>query len=132
MILDDFLKSLFSRASVMRARSAALTSLLWLLAILLPSLLVSAIFAGPDTFLTYSLIVLVSFSVAAIFVAYFYFMIKDPDRLQTERFMITQRKLNILEMKGADPIPIDYRNEAGTSTIDIKPEPEGKGGEIEP
>ena len=130
MNLFDILKNFVSRASVVHVRSNALTSHLWLLAILLPSLLVSGIFAGPDTFLTYSLIVMVGFSVLALFVAYFFFMIKDPDRLQSERFMIKQRELNILEMKGADPI--SYRNDAGTSTIDKIPEADKERGASEP
>lgn len=125
----DILKNFISRAGVVHARSTALNSLLWLLAILLPSLLGSGIFTGPDTVLTYSLIGLVGFSVFALFVAYFYFMIKNPDRLQTETFMIKQRELNIIEMKGADPIRINHRNDRHRSTIDNDPAADEERGE---
>lgn len=122
--LSELLKNLFTRPSVVHARSTALNSLLWALAILLPCVLLSALLVGGDAFVTRAVTVMAGMALAAVFAAYFYFMLKDPDRLQSEKFMIEQRKLTSIEMKGLESIAIENDGQAVKPAIELESVPE--------
>jgi hypothetical protein len=92
--LEDAIKSWTSRAGVVRVRKA-LNPLLWMAATAFPTSLLGAYFLRDVPYLKYLLVMLGAFPVLATLVAYFILLFRDPDRLQSEEFVLRQQELTI-------------------------------------
>ncbi len=121
-MLDDVLAKVVTRASVVRVRTA-LNPLLWTLATIASGCLLSALIAGPSAGLTFIFAGLTSFLVGLIAVTFIYFMIKAPDRLQSEEFVLKQQELTLLERMGGAPVAIDGQPPDGQKPIEMGPDP---------
>lgn len=106
MSLDELVRSATSRAGIVRVRNV-LNPLLWLCAVTTPTSLVFAYLLGDDAVLRYALVGLGSLPVAVGLAAYVYFMFKDPNRLQSEEFVLRQQELTIIERKRAPPLSLN-------------------------
>jgi hypothetical protein len=82
-----------------KSRTNAITPLVQLSVIFAPSLLLAARFLGGSMAVA-AFIAALSVIVAP-FVAYFYFMLKNPDRLHSETYLFKRHQLNMLA-KGPD------------------------------
>lgn len=91
-----------SRAGVVRVRNA-LNPLLWTTAVVFPTSLLAAYFFRDDALLKYLLTAIGTTPVLLTLVAYFIYMFRDPDRLQSEEYLIRQQELEILYNRGDHP-----------------------------
>ena len=111
MSLDEVVKSAISRAGVVRVRSA-LNPFLWcfvwtiIFAVLTYLLRDDAI----SKFVCLGMAALPEVVALSVGIG---FAIKNPDRLQTEEFIIRQRELTMIEKKGGYILPSDQ--------IDVEP-----------
>ena len=104
MTVQEIVRAGLSRVETIRTRTA-LNPLLWLLGLSLPLLLGTAILI-PDRIVQLSLIVLVGGSIFMTFLAYFVTLIREPERLQSEEFLLQQIELLSLERKGLPSVPV--------------------------
>lgn len=96
---EQLLQSLISRVGIVRTKSV-LNPLLWLTAFVLITFLPAAGVAGFSSAVG---IVLVAIAILAVLVtlgAYVYFAIKNPDRLQSEEFLLRQQELHAYAKEG--------------------------------
>lgn len=101
----DHLKALTNRAAVVKV-STALNPILWLTAVVTPTSLLAAVFSS-DAIVQLAALCLAALPVAVAVLAYFIFLFRDPNRLQSEEFQLRQQEL-ILLRKGDDaPILIE-------------------------
>jgi hypothetical protein len=131
MSLDDILRSSVSRLGVVRVRNA-LNSWLWALGLLVVGCLGSGLGIGPDAFLTYVFAGLTTLVVLLLAGAYFYFMIRDPDRLQSEEYRLAERRLTMIERKGTGPADIEEVIKIERPTEELDARPQGSEKENEP
>ena len=103
MRLADVIGNWTSRAGVVRVRNV-LAPLLWLLAIAMPACFLAAYFFRDDAVLKYVLIISGLGTIVSTLVAYFMFMFRDPQRLQSEEFVLRQQELTLFERKGYPPV----------------------------
>ena len=103
MSLDGLIRSATSRAGVVRV-SNVLNSLLWASATATPICFVFSYVFGSDPLLHYGLAGLGSLPILLMLVAYVYFMFRQPDRLQSEEFVLRQQEISIIERKAGPPI----------------------------
>ena len=94
------LQRLIDVSSRVRVKSV-LNSLLWLSGISLSAIVALLIGNAPPTWL---LVVLVA-PIPVTMLHYIYFVITDPDRLQSEEYLIQRQSLELMEEKG-DSFPI--------------------------
>ena len=106
MSLDELVRSATSRAGIIRVRNV-LNPLLWLCAATTPVSFLFADLLGGDAILRYTPVGLGSLPVAVGLAAYTYFMLKDPNRLQSDDFVLRQQELTIVERKHAPPFPLN-------------------------
>lgn len=99
--MDSLLQRMSSRLGVIRVRSAV-NPLLWLVALVTPSSFLTAYYFREIPSLSALFVFIGSLPVMAALVAYFYFMIKDPKKLQSEDFQLRAQMLEILEKKGGE------------------------------
>ncbi len=102
MTPGDIVKTAFSRAGVIRVRNA-LNPMLWLS---LTCLLISPGFAylfRDDALLKYGFSVIAILPILATATAYFIFLFRDPDRLQSEEFVLRQHAQQVTLTKGRAP-----------------------------
>ena len=122
MRLHDVLRSLVTRSGVVRVRTAV-NDLLWTLPLAVAGCLISAYLIGPNTWVT----VFFATVAAGLFVlfafSHVYFMFRDPDRLQSEEYVLAQRELTILERRGEQPVVIDDRSRNDNLTVEMEAEP---------
>jgi predicted membrane channel-forming protein YqfA (hemolysin III family) len=83
---DQFLQTL-QQALQRNAKSTALKSLGWLIALLLPSTIAASHY-GNDKWLVVMLAILVCLSVVVYIAAYVFFALTNPDLLRSEKFTI--------------------------------------------
>jgi hypothetical protein len=103
-------------SAVMRLRvSNALTAILWMTGILSIPCFAIAFFA--TGFLHYCLIAAGFIPVLLFPVAYVFFMLQSPDKLQSETYQIQERALDLIEKKG-QRIPIQ------ATSIEVITQPE--------
>jgi hypothetical protein len=93
-----------------RVIRTAINPLLWLVGIVTPVTLVLAVAVG-ETWTRAALLSLGAFPVVVTIVAYFVFMFRDPDRLQSEEYRLRQRALQMLYRKGASAEVVDAARE---------------------
>jgi hypothetical protein len=126
--IDEILQSYIKRSGVVRVKTA-LNPLLWAMPVLVLGSLLSAYFVGPEATTTLSLLGMTMLMVLTIIAAYGYFMFKDPDRLQSEEYMLAQKELSILERKGEEPVVIDPTGRSAGKAIEMQQEPPLSDGE---
>jgi hypothetical protein len=117
---DKLIETVISRAGVVRVRNA-LNALLWLLAISLPLCLSGIYLFRDDAVLKYGFLAGFIFPLMATIIAFFWLMIKDPNRLQSEEFILRQQELSI-ERKEEPSLSIDQKEAEDTIAIDARPE----------
>jgi hypothetical protein len=105
MSLEDALRIWTSRAGIIRVQSA-LNPILWTMAIALPLFLIAAYFFRDDSPVKWTLLALGAIALLAPVTSYFIFLFRDPDRLQSEEFVLKQREL-MTYGKGARPEIVD-------------------------
>ena len=81
-------------AKMSGGKKNVLSPLIWAFSVVLMALLVSA-HLRIDTTIVYVLIGVLCLIVVAFTVGFFYFMIKDPERLQSEKYRIEKKRLDI-------------------------------------
>lgn len=82
---------LFERAAARISTNSALNPLLWLCAIIsAPCLLLATLSAAE---MAIWLLLLGAFPVAVALIAYLYFMLRDPNRLQSEQYLLDRYRL---------------------------------------
>jgi hypothetical protein len=102
-ILD--LKRLIERAAVVKVDNA-LNPLLWLTAVVTPVSAVLAAFTTNPT-LASAFFWLAASPVALSALAYFLFLFRDPDRLQSEEYQLKQQQIELFQKGHETPIIID-------------------------
>lgn len=100
-----------TRAGVVRVRNA-LNPLLWMVALVAPTSWLAAYFFRDDSFLKYFFTALGSLPIFGTVIAYFIYMFRDPDRLQSEEYLLRQHAIQILYKKDATTEIVDIVNEA--------------------
>jgi hypothetical protein len=98
--VDEIIKSGISRADVVRVRSA-LNPLLWALP---PTCWATAYVFRDDSVLRYAQAPLGALPLFAVIIAYFLFLFRDPDRLQSEEYVLKLRELSLISRKGIPPL----------------------------
>ncbi len=101
----DHLKALTNRAAVVKV-STALNPMLWLAAVVTPASLLAAVFSSTPSIQLLALGLAASPVILA-GVAYFIFLFRDPNRLQSEEFQLRQQELILLRKGDEAPILID-------------------------
>lgn len=98
-VLDRIIHS--TRDAVISLKvNTGLNSALWICGVVTVPALILATF-GPEA-LRNPLLVIASVPVGIYGIGFLYFMLKDPDRLQSEKFRIESRALDIVQEKGGD------------------------------
>ena len=110
MKVDEVLRSVVSRAGVVRVRNA-MNPLLWLSSIAPAICWIAAYVFRDDPVLRYALASLGAVPILASVVAYFLYLAFDRDRLQSEEFILRQHALKMVYRKGADPRADDESRE---------------------
>jgi hypothetical protein len=119
--LEDAIKSWSSRAGIVRVRSA-LNPILWTMAVALPLFLLSAYFFRDDYFAKWVLLMLAASSFLVTIVSYFIFLFRDPDRLQSEEFVLKQQELVIASRSREGlPQPIEAEGQELPNVAEVDP-----------
>jgi hypothetical protein len=99
------LKRLIERAAVVKVDNA-LNPLLWLTAVVTPVSAVLAAFVANPALAT-AFLLLAAIPVALVALAYFLFLFRDPDRLQSEEYQLKQQQIELFQKGQETPIIID-------------------------
>jgi hypothetical protein len=102
MKVDEVIKSAFSRVGIVRVRNA-LNSLLWLSLICLSIAPGFAYLFRDDAILEYGFAAIAVAPILGSLIAYFVLLFRDPDRLQSEEFVLQQHAQQIIQTKGNAP-----------------------------
>ena len=116
MSLDELIRSATSRAGVVRVRNV-LNPILWLCAVTTPCCFLLPYILGSDAVLRYALASLGSLPVGVGLFSYVYFLLRAPNRLQSEEFVLRQQELTIIERKQAPPISLNMDLTDGSSMV---------------
>ena len=110
MKLEEIAKTALWRLDVVRVRSVV-NPLLWLVGLTMPFSVLAAVFVDGQllklTFLGFA-----GISIVSTLVAYFIFVFRDPDRLQSEEYQLRQRELRMIYRHGRRPDIFDEKNQA--------------------
>lgn len=110
MKLEEILRAASSRVETVRVIRTAVNPLLWLVGLTTPLSLVSAILIE-DRMIRIALLAFATLPIIVTIVAYFIFMFRDPDRLQSEEYRLRQRALQMLYKQGASAEIVDVARE---------------------
>ncbi|BDV33605.1 hypothetical protein SS37A_11340 [Methylocystis iwaonis] len=116
----DAIGSFTSRAGVVRVRNA-LNPMLWTTAVVFPTSLLAAYFFRDDDILKYALAAFGAFPVLVTIIAYFIFLFRDPDRLQSEEYLLQHQAMQILYKKDAVTESVEVITEA--PRLEVEPSP---------
>ena len=117
MRVDEVVKSAIDRAGVIRVRNA-MNPMLWLSSVSAIIFLVAAYMFRDDTVLKYSFALLGALPILASVAAYFILLFRDPDRLQSEEFVLRERALQLRYRQAARAEAIDTaRKTARTESL---------------
>ena len=110
MKVEEIVKTGLSRLDVVRVRSVV-NPLLWLVGLTMPFSVLAAVLVDGQLlkliFLGFS-----GISIVSTLIAYFIFMFRDPDRLQSEEYQLRQRELRMIYRHGRRPDIFDETNQA--------------------
>ena len=98
MSLDEIVRGV-SRAGVVRVHNA-MNPLLWTMAVASPVCFLKAYGFRDNPFLRTLLVGIGALPILLTLIAYFIFMLRDPDRLQSEEFRIKQQAIQVLRKTG--------------------------------
>lgn len=104
MSLEEILRAATSRAETIRVRNV-LNPVLWGCAVATPVCGGLAYLFASDPILRYGFSALAGMPVLLLALGYIYFMLRDPDRLQSEEFVTRQQELLALARKARPPVP---------------------------
>jgi ABC-type bacteriocin/lantibiotic exporter with double-glycine peptidase domain len=104
--LDDLVRAATSRVETVRVVRTAINPLLWLVGLVTPLALVGAVLIG-DLWMRIALLVLAFLPVIFTIAAYFMYMFRDPDRLQSEEYRLRQSALQLLVAKDSGAKVVD-------------------------
>jgi len=107
--LQEVIRSVTSRAGVVRVRNA-FNPILWGCAVATPVCFLAGLLFQSDPILRYGLVALGALPVLPLIAAYLYFMLRDPDRLQSEEFVLRQQELTVTERKGLPTVTHEPRD----------------------
>jgi uncharacterized membrane protein len=110
MKIEEIIRTGLSRVETIRVRTV-INPLLWLVGLTTPSAFILAAVIG-DLLTRWLLIGFAALPVVATVIVYIVFMLRDPDRLQSEEYRIRQRALQILSRKGASTEITEVANQA--------------------
>jgi len=100
MRLEDLVRSASTRVDAVRVVGSAINPLLWLTGLVSPLSLVLSVSAG-EAWQRAAMFLLGIVPVAITIAVYVRFMIRDPDRLQSEEYRLRQTALKMLYKRGA-------------------------------
>jgi hypothetical protein len=120
VILDEAIRSWTSRAGVVRVRNA-LNPLLWAAGVLTPMSWIAAYAFRDDAILKYALVAFGALPGLATLASHLYFMFRDPDRLQSEEFVLRQQELSIVSRSGNGPRPIESEGRELPNVVEVEP-----------
>jgi hypothetical protein len=99
-VWEKLLTNAQSAASSLRVKSA-LNPMLWLCAIVsLPCFVLAYFFRGIEPLDRY-LLYIGAGPIAATLIGFFYFMVRDPTKLQSEEYQIRHEALEVIKQKGS-------------------------------
>lgn len=104
---------------------SALNPVLWLCGIIVPTSIIAALLSSGAA--QFALIALAAAPVLVFAVGYVYFMLNDPDKLQSESYQLRKQALELIEEKGSR-IPIEMTSVEIISNPDLPqlpPPPQG-------
>jgi len=106
MKLGEIIRASLSSVDTIGVRRTAVNPALWIVGLISPLTLLFALIAGDGAART------VFFAIAAcpilfFFVVYIFWMIRDPDRLQSEEYRIKVQELKLRYRKGREPVVIE-------------------------
>lgn len=127
MKLDDLVKSLVTRAGVIRVKTAV-NAALWAMIPLIALLVASAYLIGPNSWVSVFGAFMVFGGFALFAFSYLYFLFNDPDRLQSDEYRLAHQQLT-LQRKGEPPVVITGRPDEGGPTIEMEAEPSNSEGD---
>lgn len=117
MNLEEAIKSWSSRAGIVRVRSA-LNPMLWTMAVALPLFLLAAYFFRDDFLAKWVLLALAAISFLVTITSLF----RDPDRLQSEEFVLKQQELVIASRsREGFPKPIEVEGRELPNVAEVDP-----------
>jgi hypothetical protein len=120
MKLDEAIRNWTSRAGVVRVQNA-LNPLLWL-CVITPITWLAMYFLRDDSVIKYFLLAFGALPVFATLVAYFIFVFRDPDRLQSEEFILRQQELSIYSRSNdGAPQPMETEQRQLPNVIEVEP-----------
>jgi hypothetical protein len=99
--LEELVKATSSRVDTVRVVRTAVNPLLWLVGLVTPLSIVSAVMLG-ELWIRIVLLSLAFLPVLITAVAYFVYMFRDPDRLQSEEYRLRRDAL-VAFKQGASP-----------------------------
>ena len=109
MRINDVVKAATAKVETVRVVSTAMNPLLWLVGLVSPLALLLSLLAA-DTWLRPAMFAVGVMPPLLAIIAYFVFLFRDPDRLQSEEYRLRQRELIIYE-KGANAEIVDPARE---------------------
>ena len=110
MKLEEIAKTALWRLDVVRVRSVV-NPLLWLVGLTMPFSVLAAVFVD-GRLLKLTFLGFAGISIGSTLVAYFIFMFRDPDRLQSEEYQLRQRELRMIYRHGRRPDIFDEKDQA--------------------
>lgn len=120
MKLDEIFKTGLWRLDVIRVRTAV-NPLLWLVGLITPLIFITAIVID-DRPIRIGLLAFAALPIIVTIIAYFIFMFRDPDRLQSEDYRIRQRAIQLLYRKGGTTEIVDVTRQEPRLEIEDKTE----------
>src|SRR5208282_3286026 len=109
MKFDEIIKTGLWRLDVIKVRTAV-NPLPWLVGLTTPLSFVTAVIIT-DRLVRIGLLAFATLPIIVTIVAYFIFMFRDPDRLQSEEYQLRQRALRMLYRRGGNAEIVDDANQ---------------------
>jgi hypothetical protein len=106
MKLDKIIKTGLSRVEAVKVRTA-INPLLWLSGCLMPFCFAGALLV-PETVIKLAFLGLAAVPIFATLIAYFLFLFRDPDRLQSEQYLIKQQMIQLVRQHDDHIDEIDF------------------------
>ncbi|MDQ2079314.1 hypothetical protein RA307_03900 [Xanthobacteraceae bacterium Astr-EGSB] len=106
MKLGEIIRASLSSVDTIGVKRTAANPALWIVGLISPLTLILALIAGDGAART----VFFTFAgcpVLFFFVVYIFWMIRDPDRLQSEEYRIRVQELKLRYRKGREPVVIE-------------------------
>ncbi len=109
MKLDEIIKTGLWRLDVIKVRTAV-NPLLWLVGLITPLIFVTAIIID-DRLIRIGLLAFAAFPIIVTIIAYFIFMFRDPDRLQSEEYRLQLKEINLRYRQNRQPDKYNKANQ---------------------